>query len=84
MENTKKKTIFTSTIFLTNIDISIFNHHQRSQSNQEQCSLCCSLSCFCVIFVQFILANQIKSEFYGPYFETRLFLVTMSEQRRET
>ena len=28
---------------------SLFNHRQRSQSNQEQCSMCCSLfSCFAV------------------------------------
>ena len=25
---------------------SLFNHRQRSQSNQEQCSLCCSSPCF--------------------------------------
>ena len=28
---------------------SLFNHHQRSQSNQEQCSLCCSSLYFCVL-----------------------------------
>ena len=27
----------------------LFNHRQRSQSNQEQCSLCCSSSCFFVL-----------------------------------
>ena len=28
---------------------SLFNHRQRSQSNQEQCSLCCSSPCFHVL-----------------------------------
>ena len=28
---------------------SLFNHHQRSQSNQKQCSLCCCSPCFCVL-----------------------------------
>ena len=28
---------------------SVFNHHQRSQSNQKQCSLCCGLPCFRVL-----------------------------------
>ena len=28
---------------------SLFNHCQKIQSNQEQCSLCCSLPCFCVL-----------------------------------
>ena len=28
---------------------SLFNHRQRSQSNQEQCSLCCSSPCFLVL-----------------------------------
>ena len=28
---------------------SLFNHCQRSQSNQEQCSLCCSSPCFLVL-----------------------------------
>ena len=28
---------------------SLFNHHQRSQSNQKQCNLCCGSSCFRVL-----------------------------------
>ena len=28
---------------------SLFNHRQRSYSNQEQCSLCCNSSCFLVL-----------------------------------
>ena len=35
---------------------SIFNHCQKGQSNQEQCSLCCSSSCFCVLLCTY----------YGP------------------
>ena len=52
-----------STIFFTYMNISFFNvsfisfnHCQRSQSNQEQGSLCCSLPCFHVL-----LCTQ-----YGP------------------
>ena len=38
-----------STIFFTIMNISFFNHGQRSQSNWEQCSLCCSSPCFRVL-----------------------------------
>ena len=27
----------------------LFNHRQRSQSNQEQCSMCCSSPCFLIL-----------------------------------
>ena len=45
-----------STIIFTNINISFFNLRfdcfliiaNKSQSNQKQCSLCCSSACFCV------------------------------------
>ena len=38
---------------------------------------CCALLlCRCNAF-QHIFVNQKKSEFYGPYFQTMLFLVTM-------
>ena len=52
-----------STMFFTIMNISffnlrfdLFNHHQRSQSNQKQCSLCCGSPCFRVL-----LCNH-----YGP------------------
>ena len=57
-EITNNKPFFiVSTIFFTNINISFFNLHfdrfsvivKKSQSNQEQCSLCCSSPCFCVL-----------------------------------
>ena len=35
---------------------SLFNHRQRSQSNQEQCSLCCSSPCLSVLLCTY----------YGP------------------
>ena len=35
--------------FFQSVIWSLFNHSQRSQSNQEQCSLCCSLPCFHVL-----------------------------------
>ena len=65
---------------------SLFNCWQRSQLNQKQCSLCCSshyflalpytqygtLQCFSAYF-----RKLKKLEFYGLYFQTMLFLVTM-------
>ena len=46
-----------STIFFTIMNVfffwvciwSLFNHRQRSYSNQEQCSLCCNSPCFLVL-----------------------------------
>ena len=56
-EITKNKPIFSQYNVFYNYEYfffqsafwSLFNHRQRSQSNQEQCSMCCSLfSCFAV------------------------------------
>ena len=38
---------------------------------------CCALTTGCCIAFQNIFVNQKKSEFYGPHFQTILFLVTM-------
>ena len=35
--------------FLQPVSWSLFNHRQKSQANQEQGSLCCSLPCFLVL-----------------------------------
>ena len=60
---------------------SLFSHRQRSQSNQEQCSLCCSSPCFGVLLCTHYGPLQCfskyfrklkKSKFYGPSFETML------------
>ena len=53
----KTNQFLVSTIFSYNYEYfasqsafwSLFNHRQRSQSNQEQCSLCCSSPCFLVL-----------------------------------
>ena len=43
------KIFFTIYFFLQSAFWSLFNHCQRSQSNQKQCSLCCSSPCFLVL-----------------------------------
>ena len=56
-EITKNKPIFSQYNIFYNYECfffqsafwSLFDHHQRSQSNQEQCSLCCSSPCFLVL-----------------------------------
>ena len=56
-EITKNKPIFSQYNIFYNYEYfffqsafwSLFNHRQRSQSNQEQCSLCCSSPCFLVL-----------------------------------
>ena len=59
-----------------------------SKVNQIRNSVVCFVACLVFIFCyalttsrcnafQQIFLNQKKSEFYGPYFETVLFLVTM-------
>ena len=56
-EITKNKPIFSQYNIFYNYEYfffqsafwSLFNHRQRSQSNQEQCSLCCGSPCFCVL-----------------------------------
>ena len=63
-EITKNKPIFSQYNIFYNYEYfffqsafwSLFNHCQRSQSNQEQCSLCCSSPCF-----RALLCTQ-----YGP------------------
>ena len=56
-ENTNNKPIFSQCNIFYNYEYfffqsafwSLFNHRQRSQSNQEQCSLCCGSPCFRVL-----------------------------------
>ena len=57
LEITKNKPIFSQYNIFYNYEYfffqsafwSLFNHRQRSQSNQEQCSMCCSSLCFLVL-----------------------------------
>ena len=56
-EITKNKPIFSQYNIFYNYEYfffqsgfrSLFNHHQRSQSNQKQCNLCCGSPCFRVL-----------------------------------
>ena len=51
-EITKNKPIFSQYNIFYNFQSafwSLFNHRQRSQLNQEQCSMCCSSPCFLVL-----------------------------------
>ena len=66
---------------------SLFNQQQRSQSNQEQCSLCCSSPCFLVLLCTHYGPLWCFSTYFGklkeivvlrPIFQTSLFLVTMA------
>ena len=65
---------------------SFFNHRQRSQLNQEQCSLCCSSPCFFVLLSTHYGSWQCFSTYFcwlkeiwvlQPIFPDLLFLVTM-------
>ena len=66
--------------------LSLFNHRQKIQSDQEQYSLCCNLPCFRVLLCTHYGPLRCFSRYfrklkeigvYGPYFQTMLFLVTM-------
>ena len=74
--------------FFQSIFWSLFNRRQRSQSNHEQCSLCCRSPCFRVLLcthyglLQCFWKYFHKLEFYEirvlwSYLPTMLFLVTM-------
>ena len=43
---------------------SLFNHRQKSQSNQEQCSLCCSSPCFSVL----LCTHYVPLQYFSAYF----------------
>ena len=49
---------------------SIFIHHQRSQSNQEQCSLCCSSPCFLILLCTHYGPLQCFSTYFRKLKET--------------
>ena len=69
--------------FFQSVFWSLFNHHQKSQSNQEQCSLCCSSPCFRVLLCTHYAQLQRFSTYCGPYFQTMLFLVTMVSEKNQ-
>ena len=71
-EITKNKPIFSQYNIFYNYEYfffqsafwSLFNHRQRSQSNQEQCSLCCSSLCFLV----FLCTHYGPLQYFSTYF----------------
>ena len=84
-EITKNKPIFSQYNIFYNYEYlffqsafwSLFNHRQRSQSNQEQCSMCCSSPCFLILLCTHYGPLQCFSTYfrkeiglYGSYFET--------------
>ena len=62
---------------------SLFNHRQRSQSNQEQCSMCCSSPCFLVLLCTHYRPLQCFSTYFRKLKDIEvfilLFLVTMEK-----
>ena len=51
---------------------SLFNHHQRSKSNQKQCSLCCGSSCFHVLLCTHCGPLQCFSTYFRKLKENRV------------
>ena len=63
---------------------SLFNHCEKVNQIRNYVVLCCSSPCFRVLLCTHygplpvhIFGHKKKSEFYGPYFQTMLFFVTM-------
>ena len=64
-----------------------FNHHQRSESNQKQCSLCCGLPCFHVLLCTHYGPLECFWKYFRklkeigvlwPIYSDYVFLVTMN------
>ena len=58
--------------FFQSVFWSLFNHRQRSQSNKEQCSLCCSSPCFLVLFCTHCGWLQCLSTYFWKWKESRV------------
>ena len=75
-------------IFLFSVCLLIsFNHHQRSESNQKQCSLCCGLPCFHVLLCTHYGPLECFWKYFRklkeigvlwPIYSDYVFLVTMN------
>ena len=70
---------------------SLFNHRQRSQSNQEQCSMCCSSPCFLILLCTHYGPLQCFSTYFRklkkigvlrPISQATLFLVALHREKR--
>ena len=79
-EITKNKPIFSQYNIFYNYEYfffqsafwSLFNHHQRSQSNQKQCSLCCGSPCFRVLLCTHYGPLQCFSTYFRKWKEIGL------------
>ena len=83
-EITKNKPIFSQYNIFYNYEYfffqsafwSLFNHRQRSQSNQEQCSLCCSSPCFLVLLCTHYGPLKCFSTYFRKLKEVRVLRLT--------
>ena len=83
----KTNQFLVSTIFFTIMNVFFFSlrfdHRQRSQSNQEQCSMCCSSPCFLVLLCTHYRPLQCFSTYFRKLKDIEvfilLFLVTMEK-----
>ena len=98
-EITKNKPIFSQYNIFYNYEYfffqsafwSLFNHRQRSQSNQEQCSMCCSSPCFLILLCTHYGPLQCFSTYFRklkkigvlrPISQATLFLVALHREKR--
>ena len=73
------KIFFTIYFFLQSAFWSLFNHCQRSQSNQKQCSLCCSSPCFLVLLCTHCRPLQCFSTYFRKLKEIRILWPIFSD-----
>ena len=85
-EITKNKPIFSQYNIFYNYEYfffqsafwSLFNHRQRSQSNQEQCSLCCSSHLFSCFAVHSLRAVAVLFNIFSSIIRNRSFTAHIS------
>ena len=99
-ENANNRPIFSQHNIFTNISIKFFNlcsdlpfqsSPKKSIKSETDCAvarpvlvICCTLTTGDCNTFQHIFVNKKKCDFYGPYFQTMLFLVTMIRSRTVT
>ena len=65
-------------LFFQSAFCSLFNHRQRSQSNQEQCSLCCSSHLFSCFAVHSLRAVAVLFNIFSSIIRNRSFTAHIS------
>ena len=65
-------------LFFQSAFCSLFNHRQRSQSNQEQCSLCCSSHLFSCFAVHSLRAVAVLFKIFSSIIRNRSFTAHIS------